>query len=175
MNPEIEATDMTESTNGAYRISEVSEGRFFAGHIFRDKLGDEVPDEPRHLVAFYRLGTTRFVPLGYLHILEAQGQGLIGGACVDGRAFVDVPDTARQGIQQRGGVLQTMLEFATDRLGSHYEAFFAYTGNQRAAAANLRAGYIKTEYEHLFARFHRTLDSARKRELIEQVHDFGPF
>jgi len=166
---------MTESTAGTYRISEVSDGRFFAGHIFRDKLGDELPDEPRHLVAFYRLGTTRFVPLGYLHILAALGQGLIGGACVDGRAFVDVPDTARRSIRMRGGVLQTMLEFATERLGSDYEAFFAYTGNQRAASANLRAGYIKTEHEYLFARFHRPLDIARKRELIRRIHDFGPF
>lgn len=163
------------ATDDDFRIVEVSDGRFFCGQVFRDKFGDELPEQPRHLVALFRITPLSFVTLGYLHILEAMGQGLIGGAIVDGRAFTDVPGPARDRIRQRGGVLQAMLEYARDRIGDEYEAFFACTGNERAAAANLRAGYVRTRHEHLFALFHRPLSESRKRELIEKIHAFGPF
>ncbi|MGK7296887.1 MAG: hypothetical protein ACNS61_13875 [Candidatus Wenzhouxiangella sp. M2_3B_020] len=166
---------MTEKLEDRFRVCEVDDGRFFAGHIFARKLGGELPEEKRHLVAFYRKSALAFVPLGYLHVLEAFGQGLIGGACVDGSAFEAVAEPDRTAIRERGGVLHAMLSRARDAMADDYEAFFAYTGNPRAAEVNLQVGYERTENDRLFALFHRPIPEARRNELIRRCIEFGPF
>ncbi len=49
-----------------FRIIEVSDGRFVAGTIFERKLGSELPDYGRHLVAIYRNSLFHLIPLDYL-------------------------------------------------------------------------------------------------------------
>lgn len=166
---------MTEELQDRFRVCEVDDGRYFAGHIFTRKLGGELPEEKRHLVAFYRKSARAFVPLGYLHVLEAFGQGLIGGACVDGNAFGEVAAPDRIAIRERGGILHAMLTHARDAMGDDYEAFFAYTGNPRAAEVNLQVGYERTEDKRLFVLFHRPIPASRRAELIRRCIEFGPF
>jgi hypothetical protein len=158
-----------------FRVCEVSDGRFFAGPIFERKLGGDLPDHGRHLVAFYRHDPFRFTPLGYLNILGHEGQALVGGGCVDGRAFADIPAADASAIRAAGGVLYALLRYAFEALADDYEAFFGYCGDARAEEVDLRAGFRHTRYEHLLAHFHRPLPAARREALIDRVHALGPF
>lgn len=166
---------LLDHLDGRFAICEVSNGRFFAGHIFLRKLGGELPDHGRHLVAFYRHDATRFTPLGYLNILGHDGQALVGGGSVDGRAFVDVPEADALAIRAAGGVLYALLRYAFETLAPDYQAFFGYCGDARAEEVDLRAGFRHTRYEHLLAHFHRPLPAARREALIDRVHALGPF
>jgi hypothetical protein len=138
------AEAMSTIADDRFRICEVSDGRFFAGPIFERKLGGDLPDHGRHLVAFYRHDPFRFTPLGYLNILGHEGQALVGGGCVDGRAFADVPEAHARAIRAAGGVLYALLRYAFETLADDYEAFFGYCGDARAEEVDLQAGFRHT-------------------------------
>jgi hypothetical protein len=169
------APPAVDNLDGRFAVCEVSDGRFFAGHIFRRKLGGELPEHGRHLVAFYRHDEARFTPLGYLNILEHDGQALVGGGSVDGRAFADMPSNDAARIRAAGGVLYALLRHAFERLADDYEAFFGYCGDARAEEVDLQAGFRHTRHEHLLAYFHRPLPEARREALIDRIHALGPF
>jgi hypothetical protein len=164
-----------DALDGRFAVCEVSDGRFFAGHIFQRKLGGELPDHGRHLVAFYRHDETRFTPLGYLNILEHDGQALVGGGSVDGRAFRGMPADDAERIRDAGGVLYALLRHAFERLADDYEAFFGYCGDARAEQVDLQAGFRHTHHEHLLAYFHRATPAPRREALIDRIHALGPF
>jgi len=156
-------------------VCEVSNGRYFAGHIFRRKLGGELPEHGRHLVAFYRQDEMRFTPLGYLNILAHEGQALVGGGSVDGRAFRDMPESHARRLREAGGVLYAMLKYAFTVLADDYEAFFGYCGDARAEEVDLQAGFCHTRHKHLLAYFHRPLPPERRELLIDRIRELGPF
>lgn len=166
---------MNEMSNPAFRVVEVSDGRFFAGEIFARKLGGTLPDYGRHLVAFHRHDHLRFTPLGYLNILEHKGVGLVGGGCVDGRAFVDIPEADCRRIRETGGVLFCLLTFAFTEMAHDFEAFFGYCGDARAEEVDLQAGFRHTMHPRLLANFHRPLDQSRRDQLVDEVFALGPF
>lgn len=158
-----------------FRVIEVSDGRFVAGAIFERKLGGELPDYGRHLVAVYRQSPFCLVPLGYLNILEHERVALVGGGCTDGRAFAQVPDEHCRAIRDRGGVLYALLRHAFTELADDYEAFFGYCGDARAEEVDLKAGFSHTRHPQLLAHFHRTLGEERERELTDRVFALGQF
>jgi hypothetical protein len=166
---------MSTALDDRFSVCEVSDGRFFAAEIFRRKLGGDLPDHGRHLVAFYRHDATRFTPLGYLNILEHEGQALVGGGSVDGRAFRDMPNDDARRLREAGGVLYALLRYAFERLGDDYEAFFGYCGDARAEEVDLQAGFRHTRHEHLLAHFHRALPEERREALIDSIRAIGPF
>lgn len=158
-----------------FRVVEVSDGRFFAGPIFERKLGGELPDYGRHLVAFHRVEAFRFTPLGYLNILPHETVALIGGGSTDGRGFAGMPEAQAAAIRASGGVLFHLLRYAFTAMAPDFEAFFGYCGDRRAEEVDLAAGFRHTEYPRLLAHFHRPLDAERRRDLTAAVHALGPF
>lgn len=164
-----------DSLDECFTTAEVSDGRFFAGEIFRNKLGGEVPDYGRHVVAFYRHGWSHIVPLGYQHVLPYKGLGLCGGGSVDGRGFSDIPREHCQALRDRGGVLYLLLRHVVERLGGQYEAFFVYCGDQRSREVCQAAGFQAEDQSCLMCNFHRPLDSAHEARLMKLVLDHGPF
>ena len=166
---------MNDDSDPAFRIVEVSDGRYFAGEIFRRKLGGTLPDYGRHLVALYRHDPLRFAPLGYLNILEHNGVALVGGGSVDGRAFADIPEDACRRIRNAGGVLYSLLTHAFTEMAGDFEAFFGYCGDARAEEVDLQAGFRHTHHPKLLANFHRPLEPARREQLIDEVFALGPF
>lgn len=158
-----------------YRVVEISDGNYFAGEIFRHKLGHELPDTGRHLIGCYRADAFRFVPLGYLQIGRHDTVGLVGGGCTDGRAFDRVDSAHAVAIREAGGVLFSLLRYAFTRMTDDFEAFFGYCGDARAEEVDLAAGFEYTKYKYLLAHFHRPVDSARREALTDQVYRLGPF
>lgn len=166
---------MNENSDPAFRVVEVSDGRFFAGDIFKRKLGGTLPDYGRHLVAFHRHGAFHFTPLGYLNILPHATVALVGGGSVDGRAFAEVPTEARERIRSAGGVLFCLLTHAFTEMAEDFEAFFGYCGDARAEEVDLQAGFRHTRHPRLLANFHRPLDQSRRDQLLDEVFALGPF
>jgi len=158
-----------------FETAEVSEGRYFAGEIFRRKLGGAAPDYGRHIVAFYRHDWTWFTPLGYQHVLPYQGLALCGGGSVDGRAFRDIPPEHCRELRERGGVLFLLLRHVIERLGGDYEAFFVYCGDARSRKVCHAAGFQIEGDSLLMSKFHRPLSNRRKRKLTAKVVTHGPF
>ena len=163
------------SLNDCFETAEVSNGRFFAGEIFRNKLGGELPDYGRHIVAFYKHGWSHIVPLGYQHVLPYQGLGLCGGGSVDGRGFRAIPSDHCEALRARGGVLYLLLRHVVERLGDEYEAFFVYCGDQRSREVCRAAGFQPHEDSYLMCNFHRPLNQSRKASLTDLVLEHGPF
>lgn len=166
---------MNDDSDSPFRVVEVSDGRFFAGEIFRRKLGGTLPDYGRHLLAVYRHDPQRFTPLGYLNILGHGSVALVGGGCVDGRAFADIPDQVCRDIRESGGALYRMLRHAFTEMAADFEAFFGYCGDARAEEVDLQAGFRHTRHAKLLANYHRPLSPERRDQLLEEVFALGPF
>lgn len=166
---------MNETPNSALRVVEVSDGRYFAGEIFARKLGGTLPDYGRHLVAFHRHDHLRFTPLGYLNILRHESVALVGGGCVDGRAFAGIPEQACRDIRETGGVLYRLLRHAFTEMADDFEAFFGYCGDARAEEVDLQAGFRHTRHPRLLANFHRPLEESRRDRLTDEIFELGPF
>lgn len=166
---------MNDDSDSPFRVVEVSDGRFFAGEIFRRKLGGTLPDYGRHLLAVYRHDPLRFTPLGYLNILGHGSVALVGGGSVDGRAFAGIPDQACRDIRESGGVLYRMLRHAFTEMADDFEAFFGYCGDARAEEVDLQAGFRYTRHPKLLANYHRPLNPERRDQLLEEVFALGPF
>ncbi len=164
-----------ELLDECFRTAEVSDGGYFAGEIFRHKLGGELPDYGRHVVAFYKPDWDHIVPLGYQHVLEYEGLGLCGGGSVDGRGFRHVPDHHREELRDRGGVLFLLLRHVIERMENEYEAFFVYCGDKRSQEVCHAAGFQRLEGSFLMPCFHRPLAEGRKQELLEIALNHGPF
>lgn len=166
---------MNDDFDSPLRVVEVSDGRYFAGEIFRRKLGGTLPDYGRHLVAMYRHDPLRFTPLGYLNILRHDSAALVGGGSVDGRAFTDIPEQACRNIRETGGVLYHLLTHAFSDMAGDFEAFFGYCGDARAEEVDLQAGFRHTRHPKLLANFHRPLDASRRDQLLDEIFALGPF
>ena len=166
---------MNDDSDSPFRVVEVSDGRYFAGEIFRRKLGGTLPAYGRHLVAIYRHDPLRFTPLGYLNILGHESVALVGGGSVDGRAFADIPEQASRNIRETGGVLYRLLRYAFTEMADDFEAFFGYCGDARAEEVDLQAGFRHTRLPRLLANYHRPLDAERRERLLDDVFALGPF
>lgn len=156
-------------------IVEVSEGRCFAGDMFRRAFGHDLPDFGHHLVCFYRKDAQVFVPLGYLNFLEHGSVMLVGGGVTSGPAFRHVSGEHSEQIRAAGGILFNLLKFGFRRFADQAEAYFGYAGDERAREVDLQAGFRPTGHEYLLAHFHRPLSEARQRELIDDVLAIGAF
>lgn len=157
-----------------FRVCEVSDGRFFAGEIFKVKFGGVLPDYGRHIVALYKNGMT-LVPLGYLNILEHEGIALVGGGCVYGKSFQNVSPEHCMEIRASGGVLFCMLRYVFLTMAEDYQAFFGYCGDRRAEEVDLQAGFRHTKYPNLLAFFHKYISDIDKCKITENVYQLGPF
>lgn len=157
-----------------FKVCEVSDGRYCAGHIFKEKLGGVLPDYGRHIIALYKHDLC-LITLGYLNILEHDGVALVGGGCVYGKAFTDVSAAHRAAIRETGGVLFCMLRYAFTEMADDYQAFFGYCGDKRAEEVDLQAGFRHSGHPNLLVHFHRDGDPARQEQLTRKVIDLGPF
>jgi hypothetical protein len=155
-------------------VAEVEDGGRIANALFRLRYGQDAPDFPSHVIAFWREGETE-IPLCYIHF-TAQGEILLGGgACVDNRALRRLPADLRDAIRAAGGLYKYSLAWSVRHFAPHFAAIFGYCGDKLAERADLAVGFNKTEYARLLVYFTRPLDTAKQQKLIEQANAVGPF
>ena len=156
-------------------VSEVDDGEFFAGALFRRKFGDSPPKMGRHIVAFYRRDESTFLAASYCHLWTQGTIGLVGGGCTDGRVLRAMDPGELELVNQAGGLLRQTLTFAFARFEASLEAFFGHCGDARAKEVDLAAGFSETGVPNLLVRYNRVLDPTRRQELLQQAHAIGPF
>ncbi|NIP17627.1 MAG: hypothetical protein GWM87_05370 [Xanthomonadales bacterium] len=156
-------------------ISRVEHAPFFTDGLFKLKFGENTPDYGYGVVCFYRKDWRHFVPLCYLNFLPYDEVLLVGGAMTDGAVFRMMPEKTKSTIKKLGGIYFQSLKFSFDSFKDDCEAFFGYTGDERAYEAGIRAGFEPTGHEYLIANFHKPITAERKSFLIEKIHAIGPF
>jgi hypothetical protein len=153
----------------------VDNAHFFINDLFNDKFGSDAPEQTNHLISFYKNASGHFLPVSYISFLPYKNTILIGGAITDGNVIRQIPEDQRKIITECGGVLYSMLEFGISHFGDKYDAFFAYTNNQKALEADLAAGFIETEHQYLVAKYHKPLSRWKKKKLLKMIHKLGAF
>lgn len=156
-------------------VSEVDNGPVFAQAIFLRKYRQDCPDFPHHIVAFYINPAKAFIPVSYAHFRPYKTVYLVGGVCTDGNALQGLSELEKTILTEANGLLLQTIRYGLIRFADQCEAYFGYSGDERAWGVAIQAGFEPTPYKHLTARWHKDLSDQRKSELIEQVLAIGPF
>lgn len=155
-------------------VREVEDGGRIANAMFRRCHGEDAPDYPHHVIAFWCDGG-REVPLCYINFL-AKGELLLGGgACVDKAAMRELPADLRALIRAAGGLYQYSLAWAVNHFAAHYPAVFGYCGDGLAERVDLAAGFHKTRHPKLLVYWTRPLAEAEQKRLVDAANAVGPF
>lgn len=157
------------------RISEVDDGDYFAGDLFRRKFGSPPPVQKHHLVAFVRGVGDGLLAAGYLHLMPFGDTMLVGGGCTDGNVLRRLQAPQQEAVNAAGGILFQLLRHAFAHYGDRCEAFLGYCGDARAEEVDLRAGFVKTGHPNLLVHFHKPLHAVMQRALIAKGAAIGPF
>lgn len=175
MHQDNEASKIPEPLQGWITVTEVEDGEFFAGELFRQKYGHSAPDFGRHIVGFYKDPAGGYNALSYLHFWQQGRIGLIGGGCTDGRVMRSMPQLKSQQINLAGGMLRQTLLFAFTRFDKDIDAFFGHAGDTRAREVDLAAGFCETSDEHLLVKATNALTTEQEKALFEQAMALGRF
>jgi hypothetical protein len=156
-------------------IVEVEPAAALAGDLFRAAFGQQIPDFPRHFVAFHRDGSAALTVAAYIHYTAwGDDAWLCGGLCVDRDAYGRAPSDEVADWKRAGGigeiVLRTTFERLTDRV-----AIFGYCGNERQWRHDLNAGFVPAGPQHLLVKWNRALAEADALPLITAAAALGPF
>ena len=157
-------------------ITEVDDGRAFAGHIFQRKFRESAPDFPHHIVAFYRHAEDHLVPLSYVHFTPWRDRLMLaGGGCTDGRGFALMSDEQRALVTAAGGLLAQTQLFGFRKFADACDAFGGYCGDARASQVHESVGYAPTAHPHLIVKWHKPLSDERREQIVRELHAVGPF
>lgn len=165
---------LPEAVRGFVHISEVDDGEFFAGELFRHKFDDAPPSLPHHVLAFLRLESGSLVPAAYCHFWMFGDICLVGGMSTDGRAFAKLDEPQRAELAAVGGMAHYLLHYGFARFTA-VDAFFGHVGDERARVVDLAAGFVDTPHPPLMVHVPRELPDWRLRALIAKAHSLGPF
>ena len=151
------------------RVQELADAKAVAGHLFRRKFGQEIPDFPRHFVAM--IGETC---AGYVHYSAWQGDYLCGGLCIDDRAYRSLSPLQRAWLRDRGGIAEIMMRAAHQAL-TDGATIWGYIGDKQAEAVDRRVGFEKVAEPYLFAIWRKPISEAGKIRRIAEAVKLGGF
>ena len=167
--PPIDAKSITDIV----RVEETSDAEFYAGDLFRRRFRGNPPSYPKHFVAFYRQGRTRYLPIGYIHYSAFEDTWLCGGMVIDDRLYRRIPSPHRKLIKDAGGIAEIMLRETFARLRAA-PAIWGYVGDKQAEEVDVRAGFRHTHHPHVMVVWNRELPEAEKAARLERVIALGP-
>jgi hypothetical protein len=173
--PVVPAWSIDERIAPFVLVSEVDDGEFFAGALFRRKYGVSPPTFGHHVVAFYRRDESTFLAASYCHLWTQGAIGLLGGGCTDGRVLRAMSAREVELTNQAGGLLRQTLAYCFARFASGLDAFFGHCGDPRAMEVTHGVGLVDSGLPNLLVRYNRPLAAERRHELRAQAHAIGPF
>lgn len=169
----METVKLLESCGFAF--SEVDDGEFFAGGLFRRKFASPPPPVGHHIVAMLKDAAGALHVAGYAHFHAFEDVMLVGGVCTDGDVMRRLsPELSRQAATA-GGVYFNILKYAFAKFADQCNAYFGYCGDARAEVVNLSAGFSRTGHRYLLVNFHKPLDDRLRDALVGKVAAIGPF
>ena len=147
-----------------------------AGELFRRRFNRAIPDSPRHFIMRYAAGAdaSNAPVIAYFHEVWKGGAHLVGGLCVDERAYRVFPKWLRDQVHDEGG-LATIMTNGTVALLEGNAPVFGHIGDLRSRQAALRAGFVDTDDPHLMARWRAPSSEQERQRLVAEVAVLGPF
>ena len=140
------------------RIERFEDASFFIDDLFRKSFGQPPPGSPMDYVAFCRLDPSTFKTVGYIHMIEFEDYGLVGGLCVD-------PEFRHKGLGSR------LLNHVQIDIGGK-KALFVHTENPTIAR---QCGYKSTNRQYLMVKWIQSVSGREQETLIDEVAKIGPF
>ncbi len=140
-----------------------------AAHLFRRKLGQEIPQFPRHFAAMAGADCA-----GYVHFSAWQGDYLCGGLCIDDRAHQRFSPLQRAWLHEHGGIAEILLRAAHSAL-TDGAAIWCYVTDHQAEAVYRRAGFIKVAEPYLLALWKTPISEQGKVRRIAAAAKLGAF
>lgn len=172
----------------SFAVAGFANASFFASQLFwdcfrlpfpvpRDNCGLPIPTPPeawRQYVAFYRWPDNTLEAVGFCNWIRWGEVYLEGGMCVHRTIYRRMPKDHWSECRSRGGIAQLTMEAAARELND-CDAWFGFCGDKKAWIVDARFGYVATDKEMLIVKWFRELAPERRRELVEQVAQIGPF
>jgi len=160
--------------NDLIRVEEVEDGAFFAGEIFRQAFGDELPGFSSHLVAFYQAARNCFVVVGYVHCTVRDDLCFCGGLVLDERAIRRMPASHQTALRSSGGVGRRLLDEASRRF-AQLPALWAMVGDEPMRETFHSAKFEAAPAPNLMVRWHADSGDSARAEVLRRVIDVGSF
>lgn len=154
-----------------FEVAEVPRADAAIERLFRASFGGPPPDYPRHFAARRADGGAA---AGYVHLTVAEpGVFLIGGLCVDARAYRALTREQRAEVAGQGSLSRLLLARAIAQLGPK-RAVFAYTGDVRSRRDCEALGFVPARPPYLIVQWHDE-PAASREALVARVAALGPF
>jgi hypothetical protein len=166
---------LPESLRGFIAITEIDDVRLGVEALFRRKFEHPPPATPHHLGAFHLGADGSARLLCYSHMLPFGDLFLSGGSCTDGDVYRAMPAAQREALAAAGGPWHHVLKFAFAKFADRCEAFFGYSGDERALAVCRAVDFLPTGHPHLIVHWHKPLHEVMQRALVAKAHAIGPF
>lgn len=156
-------------------VTEIDDPRLGVEPLFRRKFGQPPPAGPHHLGAFHIAQNSSARLLCYSHMMPFGDIFLSGGSCTDGEAYRAMPAAEREALAAAGGPWRWVLQFAFRKFAERCEAFFGYSGDERALAVCRAVDFLPTGHPHLIVHWHKPQHAVMQRALIAKAAAIGPF
>jgi peptidoglycan/xylan/chitin deacetylase (PgdA/CDA1 family) len=138
--------------------------------LFRRSFGSDPPDFPRHFVARDPDGQV----VGYVHFTQQEPEVfLVGGLCVDFRAYRRMSNGERDVVALEGSISRWILSESIAALGSK-RAVFAYTGNTMSRRDVLALGFVPASGRYLLVQWHGE-PAGERPPLVSRITAAGAF
>lgn len=157
-----------------FSLIEVEDGAFYAGDLFRQVFGGEIPNYPRHFVCLYQAGPGLLRTVGYAHFSPFESVHLVGGLVVDKTVYPSLPPAHLEELRSHGSIAEFIMREAIPMLGKSV-GVFALIGDARSREVNARVGYVPTHIPNLYACWQVDLADDIKRAAAERVMKIAPF
>ncbi len=144
--------------NSSIKIEKFVDASFFIEDLFHRSFGQAPPTFPVNYVAFYKSDRSTFKTIGYIHMTECGGYGLVGGLCID-------MDYRHRGLGE------TLLRNVEKDVGEK-KALFVQTNNPTIAR---RVGYMPTGIQYLMVKWTKSLPKEEQERIVNEVAKVGPF
>lgn len=177
VNARAEVDAVPATVSDVIFVIEIDQAEPLAGDLFCRRFNTNTfPREPRHFVAFAKLGDGSLLTLGYVHYTIWEGCALCGGLVIDDHHYRRIGTPIRKMIRQAGGVAEILLRASFDLLPDGLTAIWGLVGDKQSEKVCLRVGFVRTEFDFLMVVWQDTKLTDRQRaEWIKRTAGLDPF
>lgn len=176
------------SFSEAVYVVRMANAAFFAADLFREAFAANFPVPRENVglpistplnvwhqyVAFYKWSETCIEPVAFVNFLRYGDVYLEGGLCARRNFYRRLPTGHWAECKQRGGIVQVMLETASNDL-SDAIAWYGYCGDRKSWLVSRRIGYERTLHPYLIAKWFGHPTTETRERVQREVEAIGPF
>lgn len=141
-------------------VVRVHEGAALVRGLFRESFGDDPPVDPTHYLAMMTTHEALLRIVGYVHVAQRSGYGLIGGLCVDRH-------------HRRRHIARLLVERVL--ADAEQPVYFAQVVHPASIGICAALGFAPTGVGSVYARWSPELSAGERDEMLREVGSLGLF